>query len=415
VEESIQARVDGIEKLFTWLPPREGLLAETWHDGSSRFPGAETVDFLGANLRRALGDQWFERWAALTDERLSQWHFNTIGNWSSRRFIEYSQKPYVVPLRGEITTTETIFRDFPDVFSAEYRAASERHAAQLGAFEGDARLLGYFIMNEPHWAFVHNLNVAEKLLANPADLASKDELIRFLSGRYGGEPAKLASAWGMEDQLASFEDLRRPLANAASLSEAARRDLGEFNTILIRKFAEEPCAAARRADPHHLNLGMRYAFVSQPALYETGEYFDVFSINRYAPTALPEVDEIGRRTDKPVLIGEFHHGALDAGLPANGIRGVRTQAERAEAYRYFVETTASSPYSVGFHYFTLNDQAILGRFDGENFQIGLVDICQRPYADFVSSLADTNRRLAEIIFGERPPTGHYPEEVTVGF
>ena len=80
-----------------------------------------------------------------------------------------------------------------------------------------------------------------------------------------------------------------------------------------------------------------------------------------------------------------------------------------------METTAASPWSVGVHYFTLNDQAILGRFDGENFQIGLVDICQRPYADFVSGVRETNQNLPAVLYGTREPTEYYPPEVTVGF
>ncbi len=414
VSERMPARVDGIEQLFEWLPPRDGELSEFRLGDSGRFPGAEHVDFLGANLRRALGENWFDAWAAMTERRMREWSFNTIGNWSSSRFIGASTLPYVVPLSGSIGTERSIFRDFPDVFSDEFAAAAERHARQLERFAGDRRLLGYFIMNEPHWAFIDSLNVAEKLLANPDELASRDALIGWLSERYGGDAGKLAAAWGV-DTIRSFSDLRRPVENAASLSSEAAADLDEFNTILIRRFAQLPCEAARRADPDHLNLGMRYAWISQPALYETGEYFDVFSINRYGPSAREAVDEIGERSRKPVMIGEFHHGALDAGLPSNGIRGVRTQAERARAYRYFVETTAASPWSVGVHYFTLNDQPILGRFDGENFQIGVVDICQRPYRDFVSGVRDTNGALDEIVYGERLPTDDYPEEATVGF
>ncbi len=414
VQERMGARVDGIEKLFEWLPPREGELSEFWIGESGRFPGAEHVDFLGANLRRALGENWFDAWAAMTERRMREWGFNTIGNWSSSRFIDVSTLPYVVPLSGSIETERSIFRDFPDVFSDEFTAASERHAKQLERFAGDRRLLGYFIMNEPHWAFIGGLNVAEKLLANPEQLASRDALVAWLSERYGGDAGKLSAAWGV-DSIRSFSDLRRPLANAASLSNAAAADLDAFTTILIRRFARLPCEAAKRVDPDHLNLGMRYAWISQPALYETGEYFDVFSINRYGPSAREAVDEIGERSRKPVMIGEFHHGALDAGLPSNGIRGVRTQAERARAYRYFVETTAASPWSVGVHYFTLNDQPILGRFDGENFQIGVVDICQRPYRDFVSGVRETNGALDEVVHGERVPTDDYPEEATIGF
>lgn len=414
VSERMPARVDGIEKLFEWLPPREGELSEFWLGESGRFPGAEHVDFLAANLRRALGENWFDAWAAMTERRMREWSFNTIGNWSSSRFIDASTLPYVVPLSGSIGTERSILRDFPDVFSDEFAAAAERHAEQLERFSGDRRLLGYFIMNEPHWAFIDRLNLAEKLLANPEPLASRDAFISWLSERYGGDVGKLAVAWGV-DTIRSFSDLRRPRENAASLSDAAAADLDAFNTVLIKRFAQLPCEAAKRADPDHLNLGMRYAWISQPALYETGEYFDVFSINRYGPSAREAVDEIGERSRKPVMIGEFHHGALDAGLPSNGIRGVRTQAERARAYRYFVETTAASPWSVGVHYFTLNDQPILGRFDGENFQIGVVDICQRPYRDFVSGVRETNGALDEVVYGERTPTGDYPEEATIGF
>ncbi|MFW5788904.1 MAG: hypothetical protein ACOCW3_03085 [Spirochaetota bacterium] len=414
VSERMPARVDGIEKLFEWLPPREGELSEFWMGETGRFPGAQHVDFLGANLRRALGENWFDAWAAMTERRMREWGFNTIGNWSSSRFIGASALPYVVPLAGSIGTERSIFRDFPDVFSDEFAAAAEKHARQLERFSGDRRLLGYFIMNEPHWAFIDRLNLAEKLLANPERLASRDAFISWLSDRYGGNAGNLSAAWEV-DTIRSFSDLRRPLENVSSLSEAAAADLDEFNTILIRRFARLPCEAAKRTDPNHLNLGMRYAWISQPALYETGAYFDVFSINRYAPSAREAIDEIGERSGKPVMIGEFHHGALDAGLPSNGIRGVRTQAERARAYRYFVETSAASPWSVGVHYFTLNDQPILGRFDGENFQIGVVDICQRPYRDFVSGVRETNGSLDEIVYGERAPTDDYPEEATIGF
>jgi len=414
VREDIDARVDGIEQLFDWLPERTGELAAYWQAGSTRFPTAQSFDFIGANMHRALGPDWFSRWAKLTERRMREWRFNTIGNWSSEAFIGASTIAYVIPLSGSIETQTPIFRDFPDVFSYEFERASDAHAKQLEKFHGDPRLLGYFIMNEPHWAFEPNLNVAEKLLANPAELASKDALIEFLSQRYSGDARKLAAAWSTPD-ITSFDDLRTPRTGVGARSEAAAADLDAFNTVLIRRFAQIPCEAARRADPDHLNLGMRFAFVSQDALYETGEYFDVFSINRYGPTAREQVDEIGARTNLPVMIGEFHHGALDAGLPSNGIRGVRTQAERAQAYRYFQETTAASPWAVGAHYFTLNDQPILGRFDGENFQIGIVDICQRPYADFVRGAEQTNGGLYEVVLGEREPTDFYPEEATVGF
>lgn len=414
VGESIPARVDGIEPLFAWLPPRDGEFAEFYATGHDRSSNAVHFDFHGANLKRALGDEWFARWAEVTERRLVGWGFNTIGNWSSRRAIASMSLPYVLPLSGSVETTKTIFRDFPDVFDDEYLRVCADHAKQLDAVCGDRGLVGYFIMNEPQWAFVDDLNIAEKLLANPAEFASKEALLRFLSQRYGGDARRLADAWSLSD-ISSFSDLRRPIQHAAGLSDASKRDLRDFSAILVERFAQVPCDAARRVDGDHLNLGMRYAWISQDALYRTAPYFDVFSINSYSKSPRESIDRIGERTGKPVLIGEFHHGALDVGLPANGIRGVQTQAERGIAYRHYVETAAASPYAVGTHYFTLNDQPVLGRFDGENFQIGLVDICGHPYGDFVSRVAATNRAIGEVLDGEREPNEEYPKEVTVGF
>ncbi|HLU99721.1 MAG TPA: hypothetical protein VKZ59_00555 [Acidobacteriota bacterium] len=157
--------------------------------------------------------------------------------------------------------------------------------------------------------------------------------------------------------------------------------------------------------PNHLNLGIRYASISSDLCYEGSEYFDVFSINAYREK--PDADliaEIHKRTGSPVMIGEFHHGAIDRGLPSTGIYGVATQEERGTAYRYYVEQGGALPALVGMHYFQLNDQPVLGRFDGENYNIGLVDICNQPHQEMTGIVTETNEKLYEVVSGRRPPT-----------
>jgi len=44
-----------------------------------------------------------------------------------------------------------------------------------------------------------------------------------------------------------------------------------------------------------------------------------------------------------VLIGEFHTGAIDRGLPGGGLRTVVAQQDRADSYRYYVEQAAARP------------------------------------------------------------------------
>jgi hypothetical protein len=68
-----------------------------------------------------------------------------------------------------------------------------------------------------------------------------------------------------------------------------------------------------------------------------------------------------------------------------------------------VEQGAALRGLVGIHYFQLNDQPVLGRFDGENYNIGLVDICNRPYRELTEAAAETNRRIYAVASGQAVP------------
>ena len=71
-----------------------------------------------------------------------------------------------------------------------------------------------------------------------------------------------------------------------------------------------------------MNLGMRWAWVSDPDVVTGWENFDVFSINCYVhdPTAaIQNIVDLG--VDLPHVIGEFHFGALDAGPSSTGLKG----------------------------------------------------------------------------------------------
>ena len=94
-----------------------------------------------------------------------------------------------------------------------------------------------------------------------------------------------------------------------------------------------------------------------------------------------DTETISAVLNMPVMIGEWHFGALDVGLPASGIGHVHDQAARGQAYRVYLEDAAANPYCVGVHWFTLYDQSALGRFDGENYNIGFLDVCNRPYEE----------------------------------
>jgi hypothetical protein len=395
------AVVPGTEALFGRLPSKRGPLGEAWRGPAE--PGAnETYSFGLANLIRSFGPEWRQDWTEMTRSRLVAWRFNTVGNWSDPRFGKEADLPYVIPMPRYPTTETLLYRDFPDVYSEEFRSAAQEYAQHLVAFKDDRNLIGYFMRNEPKWAFGANNIAAEMLEAHPGTETRK-ALAHWLSQRYKGDAADWSVAWGLG--LRGFDDVvDKTVLRAAERSEMARGDLWEFSKEMVRAYVGIPGLACNEVDPDHLNLGMRYAGVSSELLYEAVGVFDVFSINAYEmvpPTK--RIAEIAERTRRPVMIGEFHFGALDRGLPSTGLRGVESQNERGIAYRRYVETAAADPNLIGTHYFILNDQEVLGRFDGENYQIGFVDVCHRPYTELVDSATRAHEAVYGLMEGAREP------------
>ncbi|MHC4787856.1 MAG: hypothetical protein ACYS8K_01430, partial [Planctomycetota bacterium] len=254
VRPSSAANTEANEDLFTDLPERDGPFAECW----GQWRGARRTQFDGLryNLMRMFGDGWFENWCELCRRRMAAWGFNTVANWSHAEFYRFARLPYVWQLTGFPTTQKLIFRDFPDVFSDEYLRNSRRFARQLKPLADDRCQIGYFLRNEPKWAFGDH-NMVEQMLIQDRQFACRDRFVEWLQGRYGDVVA-LNAAW-----QADFADLAAVAARALPpewlRSRAAHSDMREFNRILIDRYVRVPSEQCRGVDPNHLNLGMRYA------------------------------------------------------------------------------------------------------------------------------------------------------------
>ncbi|MGK9369945.1 hypothetical protein ACSSWA_13695 [Melioribacter sp. Ez-97] len=387
--------VEGIEDLFEWLPGEDDPEASALFNNRD---GKKYMDFYVSNLIRVFGKDWEKEWESVTAGLLKKFRFNTIGNWSD---IEYAKKikiPYVLPLRNFPSTDILLYRDFPDVFSKEYEVNSEEFARQLADYKNDPYLIGYFLRNEPHWAFGYH-NLAFEMFAVNQQSATKEEFVKWIKEKYRSDISAFNKYWNLN--LKNFSELKE-MTFKDYPSETADKDFYLFSEIMVKKYIDVPCDAVEKIDSNHLNLGMRYAWISSDLLYKAGERFDVFSINGYGLTP-PPTSEIAERSGKPVMIGEFHHGAVDRGLPATGIVGVLSQRNRADAYRNYVEQGFARPELVGIHYFQWIDQPFYGRFDGENYNIGVVDITNNPYEELTGAMTETNRQIYEIGDGAIKP------------
>jgi hypothetical protein len=49
------------------------------------------------------------------------------------------------------------------------------------------------------------------------------------------------------------------------------------------------------------------------------------------------------------------------------------------------------------------DQPATGRNDGENYNIGFVDVTDRPYTELITAAKETFRRILSVHSGKEPP------------
>jgi hypothetical protein len=382
----------GNESIFSTIPEERKARSQVFLDVS----GERMIDFFRWNMLRIFGSDWIDEWETLTRNKLIHAGFNTIGNWSDKDFISSANLPYVLPMSDFPRTRKTVFRDFPDVFSPEYRQKAAEFARQLRPYRNDPLLIGYFLRNEPHWAMGDN-NPAFEMFRVRESSFTKNKFVRWIMDRYPHIDS-LNNAWNTS--FSFFTDLF-DLRLKTYPSKTARRDFRDFSALMVREYLEVVSSETRKQAPHHLNLGMRYAYISSDLLYEASDLFDVFSVNGYHFPGPPDTEEIYERTGKPVLIGEFHFGALDRGLPSTGLIGVKNQRHRGKAYRYYAEQGFSRPEIIGIHYFQWMDQPVFGRFDGENYNIGFNDILYQSYERLYDASQKVSERMYEVAEGER--------------
>jgi len=304
--------------------------------------------------------------SSLQTRRLNAWGFNTGGEGMNKPFIVMVAAP-----RGSNT-----FLGLPDVYSDEFARTAEQTAARLCApRKNDPLVIGYFIGNEPPWAD-RETEVVDMILKGP-ETATQLQLKDWLKA--GDTPERRTNF-----VFAAFE-----------------------------KQLQIVCGAIRRQDPNHLILGMRFGGEVPDAMFQAARIFDVCSINVYEYEPTKQVERANRISGRPVLIGEFHFGVPADGLGA-GLVQTRDQVERAKGYRYYVEQAAALPGFLGAHWFAWGDEPVLGRMDGENYNIGFVDATDRPYPELVAGAKATHARLLDVHAGKAAPFSQRPKASGAG-
>lgn len=351
-----------------------------------------TYDFTRANLLRKYGEDFEQAFANMTHRRLARWGLNTIANWSDERVYLLRRTPYVGTIHFDarrLEGSEGYWGKFYDVFDPSFRLnLRQRLAHEQGRSAGDPWCIGYFVHNELAWGDDTSLAVAA--LISPADQPAKIAFMEDLQAKYR-TIAALNDAWdtGYRSWSALLESREAPD------EQRAREDLQAFYTRTAETYFRTIRGELKRVAPHHLYLGCRFAWVNDRAARAAARFCDVVSYNRYRYSV--EDLKLPDGIDMPVIIGEFHFGALDRGLFHTGLRRTDSQQDRAAKYEVYVRGALRNPYITGTHWFQYKDQPTTGRGDGENYQIGFLDTCDKAYPEIIAA----SRRIGEDMYEYR--------------
>ncbi|MES1216409.1 MAG: hypothetical protein ABUT20_12910 [Bacteroidota bacterium] len=345
-------RVEQIDEKWWFIDPDGHYFLSTGTNGTANRRNPNQTQQTQASIDR-------------TNHRLASWGMTTGGDGRANTIM----------LRWK-TIPATTFLGLPDVYSEEFASKIDSAAnTQCSPLKNDSMVLGYFVGNEPPWDGRES-EVVDMILKGP-NTTTQNKLKEFLS--QGDNPKRRK----------------------------------EFMITAFEKYLDLICTAVKKYDPNHLNLGIRFGGPPSDDMLRTGKIFDVCSINVYEYEPTKWVDKVYRLTGRPILIGEFHIGVPANGL-GSGLVQAMNQTERGVGYRYYVEQAASLNSFVGVHWFTWRDEPVLGRGDGENYNIGFVDATDRPYKELVEAAKKTNKQLFDVHSGKILPFNQRPKASEAG-
>ena len=327
----------GIDVVRDNVDASDGTRHPDWYE--TPVPPSKMMAYPAWNLAKKFGkDDYLADYYAFVQRRLPAWGVNTIGNWSARELLASARMPYVVSVleraKGVKRHAKFHIYDFEDPdFEKNMRAAIRAKFAEDATLRHAARdpmCIGFFVDNE----------------------------LQF-------------QKW---------------------IPDVGAEKAGPLLDLYFRLCKEE----INRAAPGKLYLGSRFVgFRQAGVLWRTAaKYCDVITVNAYA-NSIANISErmFEKGHERPILLGEFHFGCMDRGMFRASLCPVGGQAERGRSYARFVEGALRHPLIVGCHWFQWRDQPLIGRGDGEAYQCGWVDVCDRPYRELCDAARQVGERL----------------------
>lgn len=327
----------------------------------------------------------YDAWQARTLRRFRDWGFNTAGGWNEKRF-ERAGLPFTPVLHIGVSHGAP----WVDPWEPGWAGQITRLAAQLvSPYANDPNVLGYFLDNEFGWGDDWILDLA---LGWPGTGPGKQRVVQLARTVYRDDFRKFR---GDFDTTAKTWD---GLLTASATGRKAGRGHQLQDSVVeavTAKYYELCGGAVRKVDPGALVLGDRFRqYYPQAVARAARGRLDVISTNWESPTTDGWISpayfiSMHEHSRLPVIIGEVYATARENRSGNRNHQGAftltDTQPQRAAAAAAQVAQYARMPFVVGWHWFQYMDEPTHGRDDGEDYNMGLVDIYDEPYGEITQA------------------------------
>ncbi len=334
-------------------------------------------------------------WAQATLSRLKSWGFTTVGGWSDYSALRQCHDTNVafIPVLAIGMTCGAPWVDMWDtnVISRMYQVARD----QILPLGNDPRVLGYYTDNEMGW---WNAALFKLTLEQPPTSGQRQRLVNLLHETYHNDWNELLKDFE-PDGVGNFKELEQRGMLYLHPGSQGIRVYRRFLGLMAERYYSLVRQIIRTYDPRGLVLGDRYQSFYYPEVARAAASMDVVSMNLNAAWndgTFPRfyLDTLHALTRRPVYVSEFYMSAQQNRTgnknDSSTFPVVATQAERAEGFRNTLQALLRTPYVVGADWFQYYDEPEYGRFDGENYNFGLVDVYDQPYKSLTASAQALN-------------------------
>lgn len=385
--------VTGRERLFAWLPPREGEFAPAWSRNQWGIEdGTEYCCFYTVNLIRKYGAEWEARATAQALRRLQAARLQG-GKWGCG--VPLASTP--VLNRAGVPNLAGHPDVFDDTVVARLRASL---AAQITPRLRDPWVVGWSYGNE--YDEIIKRDEMRRIAAMAPETPARRALFAWaLETLYADDRVRLGAVWGVK--AADLEALHR------SQPQVPDADLETLRLHYESRYHETVYRLVKEIDPNHLYLGFWIVpnwWESPDDWMATVPHCDVIGYDRYTPEFADEaLLELFRKAGKPVLCGEFSHPPWYGGSRGFGRYPcwAKDEEESVQRYREWVRDAARNRYCVGLIWFLFRDQPLTGRgpgtgealVHGEHYAFGLVTEQDRVRWPLLKAMREANGKAAE--------------------